>query len=68
MLVQAVLSGLSVPVFGLLAWRLFGRRDAALVSAGLAAVFVPLASFGSVLFAEDVYKRQQLMSGARIAR
>lgn len=55
MLVQAVLSGLSVPVFGLLAWRLFGRRDAALVSAGLAAVFVPLASFASVLFAEGLF-------------
>lgn len=55
MLVQAVLSGLSVPVFGLLAWRLFGRRDVALTSAGLAAVFVPLASFASVLFAEGLF-------------
>ena len=53
--VQAVLSGLTVPVSGLLAWRLFGRRDAAFTATILAALFMPLASFGSVLFAEWLF-------------
>ncbi len=66
--VQAVLSGLTVPVFGLLAWRLFGRRDAAFTATILAALFMPLASFGSVLFAEWLFVVLMIAALAAVVR
>jgi|GEM_PF-731650 len=55
LLVQAILSGVSVPAFGWLAKRLFGGHSVALLAGLIAALFVPLASFGSVMFAEELF-------------
>jgi 4-amino-4-deoxy-L-arabinose transferase-like glycosyltransferase len=55
LLAQAILSGLAVPAFGWLAQRLFGRSTVSLLAGLIAALFVPLASFGSVLFAEELF-------------
>lgn len=52
---QAILSGLGVLAFVALGGWLFARRDVALLSGLIAALFVPLASFGSVLFAEALF-------------
>ncbi|MCU0493509.1 MAG: glycosyltransferase family 39 protein [Chloroflexaceae bacterium] len=52
---QALLSGLGVLAFVFLGTQLFGRRDVGLLSGLIAALFVPLASFGSVLFAESLF-------------
>jgi 4-amino-4-deoxy-L-arabinose transferase-like glycosyltransferase len=68
LLIQAVLSGISVPVFGLLAQRLYGRRDVALAAGAGAALFVPLASFGSVLFAEGLFVVLIVLALAQLVR
>ncbi len=52
---QAILSGVGVLAFVMLGASLFERRDIGLVSGLIAALFVPLASFGSVLFAEALF-------------
>lgn len=52
---QAILSGVGVLAFVALGQALFQRRDVALLSGLFAASFVPLASFGSVLFAEALF-------------
>ncbi|NWF79969.1 MAG: glycosyltransferase family 39 protein [Chloroflexi bacterium] len=52
---QAVLTGVGVLAFAWFARRLFASRAAGLISAAIAASFVPLASFGSVLFAEALF-------------
>jgi 4-amino-4-deoxy-L-arabinose transferase-like glycosyltransferase len=52
---QAILSGVGVLAFVLLGMSLFERRDIGLISGLIAALFVPLASFGSVLFAEALF-------------
>ncbi len=52
---QALITGMSTLVFALHAWWLFRRLEIALLSGLLAALFVPLASFGSVLFAEALF-------------
>ncbi|MCG8353904.1 MAG: hypothetical protein MI924_39570 [Chloroflexales bacterium] len=48
---QAILSGIGVLAFVLLGTSLFERHDIGLASGLIAALFVPLASFGSALFA-----------------
>lgn len=55
MLVQAIVTGLGALLFGSLGYTLFGRRDVAIVSALIAALFVPFAAYGSVLFAEALF-------------
>lgn len=52
---QAVLTGVGVLAFAWFARRLFASRAVGLISAAIAASFVPLASFGSVLFAEALF-------------
>lgn len=55
MLAQALLTGVGVLAFGAYAWQRFGRRRTALLAALLAALYLPLASFGSVMFAEGLF-------------
>jgi hypothetical protein len=55
MLVQAIVTGLGVLAFAALGHTVFGRRDVALISALIAATFVPFATYGSVLFAEALF-------------
>lgn len=55
LLAQAILSSMIAPACGWLAQRLFGSSRVALLSGLLAALFVPFASFGSVLFAESLF-------------
>ncbi len=55
MLVQALVAGLGVLPFAALGYALFRRRDIAVVSALIAALFVPFAAYGSVLFAEALF-------------
>jgi 4-amino-4-deoxy-L-arabinose transferase-like glycosyltransferase len=55
MLVQAIVTGLGVLSFAALGFAIFRRRDVALVSALIAALFVPFAAYGSVLFAEALF-------------
>lgn len=52
---QAALTGVGVLAFAWLGRRLFASRTVGLISALIAATFVPLASFGSVLFAEALF-------------
>ncbi len=52
---QAIVSGVGVLAFAWLGRRLFASRAVGALSAALAAVFVPFASFGSVLFAEALF-------------
>jgi hypothetical protein len=52
---QALLTGVGVLAFIVLGSWLFERRAVGLLSAFIAATFVPLASFGSVLFAEALF-------------
>lgn len=52
---QAVITGVGVLAFAWFARRLFASRATELISAAIAASFVPLASFGSVLFAEALF-------------
>ncbi|MFQ3662223.1 MAG: glycosyltransferase family 39 protein [Chloroflexaceae bacterium] len=52
---QAIATGVGVLAFAWLGQRLFASRAVGLLSAALAAVFVPFASFGSVLFAEALF-------------
>jgi hypothetical protein len=52
---QALFSALSVLTFVLMGGWLFERPNVALLSGVIAALFVPLASFGSVLFAEALF-------------
>lgn len=55
MLVQALVTGLGVLPFAALGYAVFRRRDVALLSALIAALFVPFAAYGSVLFAEALF-------------
>jgi tetratricopeptide (TPR) repeat protein len=55
MLVQAIVMGLGTFAFAGFGYALFRRRDVALVSALIAALFVPFAAYGSVLFAEALF-------------
>ena len=55
MLIQAIVTGLGVLPFAALGYAVFRRRDVALVSALIAALFVPFAAYGSVLFAESLF-------------
>ncbi|HEY0736074.1 MAG TPA: glycosyltransferase family 39 protein [Herpetosiphonaceae bacterium] len=55
MLVQAIVTGLGVLFFAALGYAVFRRRDIAGVSALIAALFVPFAAYGSVLFAEALF-------------
>ncbi|MBV9791705.1 MAG: phospholipid carrier-dependent glycosyltransferase, partial [Chloroflexi bacterium] len=55
MLVQAIVTGLSVLPFAALGYAVFRRRDVALVSTLIASLFVPFAAYGSVLFAEALF-------------
>jgi hypothetical protein len=55
MLLQALVTGLGVLPFAALGYAIFWRRDVALVSALIAALFVPFAAYGSVLFAEALF-------------
>ncbi|HEU4322470.1 MAG TPA: glycosyltransferase family 39 protein [Roseiflexaceae bacterium] len=55
MLVQAVLTGVGVLAFAAYARQRFGPTSAALLAALLAALYLPLASFGSVMFAEALF-------------
>ena len=55
MLVQAVVSGVGVLAFAALGSALFRRRDVALLSALIAALFIPFAAYSSVLFAEAIF-------------
>ncbi|HEU5015206.1 MAG TPA: glycosyltransferase family 39 protein, partial [Roseiflexaceae bacterium] len=52
---QAVVTGVGVLAFAALGWQLFERRAVAVLSALMAALFVPLAQFGSLLFAEALF-------------
>ncbi len=52
---QAVVTGVGVLAFAALGWQLFERRSVAVLSALMAALFVPLAQFGSLLFAEALF-------------
>jgi 4-amino-4-deoxy-L-arabinose transferase-like glycosyltransferase len=52
---QAMATGIGVLAFAWLGRRLFDSRPVGLLSALIAALFVPLASFGSVLFAEALF-------------
>lgn len=65
---QAILSGLGVVVFILLGRTIFARRDVALLSGAIAALFVPLASFGSVLFAEALFVMLLVLALALLTR
>jgi 4-amino-4-deoxy-L-arabinose transferase-like glycosyltransferase len=55
LLAQALLTGIGVLAFVWLGQRLFASRAVGLLSGLIAALFVPLASFGSVLFAEALF-------------
>ncbi|HEY0605933.1 MAG TPA: glycosyltransferase family 39 protein [Herpetosiphonaceae bacterium] len=55
MLVQAIVTGLGVLPFAALGYAVFRRRDIAGASALIAALFVPFAAYGSVLFAEALF-------------
>lgn len=55
MLVQAIVTGLGVLPFAALGYAIFRRRDVALLSALIAALFVPFVAYGSVLFAEALF-------------
>ncbi|GAB4164789.1 MAG: hypothetical protein Fur005_25310 [Roseiflexaceae bacterium] len=55
MLIQAILTGLCTPLYGFLAYALFRQQGVALLSGLIAALYVPLASFGSTLFAEGLF-------------
>ncbi|GAB4201376.1 MAG: hypothetical protein OHK0022_23360 [Roseiflexaceae bacterium] len=68
MLAQAVLTGAGVLVFAAYAWQRFGRTSAALLAALLAALYLPLASFGSVMFAEALFVLLMLPALALIDR
>ncbi len=52
---QALLTGVGVLAWAWLGRRRFASRTVGLLSALIAATFVPLASFGSVLFAEALF-------------
>lgn len=52
---QAIITGVGTLAFAWLGARLFASRAVGLLSATIAAVFVPFASFGSVLFAEALF-------------
>ena len=53
--VQALVTGAGVLAFAGLGHALFRRRAVALASALLAALFIPFAAYGSVLFAEALF-------------
>ena len=55
MLAQAALTGVGVLAFAAYARQRFGRTSVALLAALLAALYLPLASFGSVMFAEALF-------------
>ncbi|HEX6289946.1 MAG TPA: glycosyltransferase family 39 protein [Herpetosiphonaceae bacterium] len=55
MLVQALITGLGTLAFAGMGYALFRRRDVALVGALIAALFVPFAAYGSVVFAEALF-------------
>jgi 4-amino-4-deoxy-L-arabinose transferase-like glycosyltransferase len=55
MLAQALVTGVGVLGFAAYAWQRFGRRRTALLAALTAALYLPLASFGSVMFAEGLF-------------
>jgi len=55
MLAQALVTGVGVLGFAAYAWQRFGRRRTALLAALIAALYLPLASFGSVMFAEGLF-------------
>ncbi len=55
MLLQAIATGAGVLVFYAYSRQRFQRRDVAYASAIIGALFVPLASFGSAMFAEGLF-------------
>jgi 4-amino-4-deoxy-L-arabinose transferase-like glycosyltransferase len=65
---QAVLTGVGVLAFIALGGQLFGRRALAVASGLIAALFAPLASFGSVLFAEALFVALLVMGLAILDR
>ena len=55
LLLQALVTGAGVLAFAGLGHALFGRKDVAVVSALIAALFIPFVAYGSVLFAEALF-------------
>ncbi|MBC8159675.1 MAG: glycosyltransferase family 39 protein [Roseiflexaceae bacterium] len=68
MLLQAILGAAGVLLFAWYGWQRFGRRSVALASAALAALYIPLASFGSAMFAEGLFVLIMLASLAALDR
>ncbi len=65
---QALLSGIAVLAFVWLGHRLFESHVAGLLSGLIAATFVPLASFSSVLFAEALFVALTILALALVDR
>lgn len=65
---QAILSSLGVLAMMVLSHWLFQRFNVALLSGVIAALFVPLASFGSVLFAEALFIALMILALALLVR
>ncbi len=65
---QAILSSLGVLTVMVLSRWLFQRFNVALLSGVIAALFIPLASFGSVLFAEALFIALMILALALLVR
>ncbi|WP_129629782.1 ArnT family glycosyltransferase [Candidatus Oscillochloris fontis] len=55
MLIQAILMGVGALAFSGFARQIFGRHDVALVAGMIGAIFIPLATFASALYAEALF-------------
>lgn len=65
---QAVLMGVGSLGFVVLGQQVFGRRDVALVCGVMAALFVPLITFGSLMFAEALFVLLMVLGLAALDR